>query len=224
MRLLIVEDDFLVAYGLKQGLERAGFVVDHAPSAESAEQLLNEQSFDLAIVDIGLPQANGLELVKRLRARRAPVPVLILTARDTLDDCVDSLNVGADDFMTKPFRLPELVARVRALVRRSHAVTTSKLSAGPLEMDMGQHVALLHGQPVDLTKREWAILENLLLQSPNVVSKEKLLQSISSWDADLTPNAIEVYVSRLRHKLAPGGIDIRTVRGIGYRLDEPTAA
>ena len=224
MRILVVEDDPLVAYGLKQGLERADFTVDHVLSAELAERALQQEAFDLAIVDIGLPKASGIELLRRLRGNGTALPVMILTARDTLEDCVDSLDLGADDFMTKPFRLPEIVARVRALVRRAHSAISSKLVSGALELDMAQHVATLHGKPLELTRREWAILENLVLQAPNVVGKEKLLQSISGWDAELTPNAIEVYVSRLRSKLAPGGIEIRTVRGIGYRLDEPKAA
>jgi len=221
MRILVVEDDPMVADGLKLGLERAGFAVDALPSAEKAEAALRGESFDLAIVDLGLPGADGKELVRRLRRRGEPLPLLILTARDTLEDRVTGLELGADDFMVKPFQLPELVARVRALIRRSRSVLSSEIDHGPLKMDLSRRSASLAGQPIELTGREWSILECLLLHAPKVVSKERLLQSISGWDSELTQNAIEVYVSRLRYKLEPGGIRIRTVRGIGYRLDEP---
>ena len=222
MRILVVEDDPMVADGVKLGLERAGFAVDALPSAEKAEAALRDESFDLAIVDLGLPGADGMELVRRLRRRGAALPLLILTARDTLEDRVTGLELGADDFMVKPFQLQELVARVRALIRRSRSVLSSEIDHGPLKMDLARRSASLAGQPVDLTGREWSILECLLLHAPRVVSKDKLLQSISDWDSELTQNAIEVYVSRLRYKLEPGGIRIRTVRGIGYRLDEPS--
>ena len=221
MRILVVEDDPMVADGLKLGLERAGFAVDALPSAEKAEAALRGESFDLAIVDLGLPGADGKELVRRLRRRGEPLPLLILTARDTLEDRVTGLELGADDFMVKPFQLPEVVARVRALIRRSRSVLSSEIDHGPLKMDLSRRSASLAGQPIELTGREWSILECLLLHAPKVVSKERLLQSISGWDTELTQNAIEVYVSRLRYKLEPGGIRIRTVRGIGYRLDEP---
>ena len=221
MRILVVEDDPLVAHGVKQGLERAGFTVDHVPSAELAEGLLKRDGFDLAVVDIGLPRMDGLELVRRLRAQQIAVPILVLTARDRLEDCVDGLDRGADDYMAKPFRLPELVARARALIRRSHSLADSRLTLGPLTLDPARHAATLCGTDLDLTGREWSILESLLLHAPNVVSKDRLVQSLGGWSSDLTPNAVEVYISRLRAKLAPGRIEIRTVRGIGYRLDEP---
>lgn len=221
MRILAVEDDPLVADGVKLGLQRAGFTVDVVSSAETAEVALRDESFDLAIIDLGLPGADGMELVRRLRRRGEALPLLILTARDTLEDRVDGLELGADDFMVKPFRLPELVARVRALIRRSQSVLSSEIDHGALKMDLARRSASLAGQPVDLTGREWSILECLLLHAPRVVSKDKLLQTIGGWDSELTQNAIEVYVSRLRYKLEPSGIRIRTVRGIGYRLDEP---
>jgi DNA-binding response OmpR family regulator len=221
MRILVVEDDPLVADGVKLGLQRAGFAVDVVSSAETAEVALRDESFDLAIIDLGLPGADGMELVRRLRRRGEALPLLILTARDALQDRVDGLELGADDFMVKPFQLPELVARVRALIRRSQSVLSSEIDHGSLKMDLARRSASLAGQPVELTGREWSILECLLLHAPRVVSKDKLLQSIGGWDSELTQNAIEVYVSRLRYKLEPGGIHIRTVRGIGYRLDEP---
>jgi DNA-binding response OmpR family regulator len=156
-----------------------------------------------------------------LRREGLDLPILVLTARDSLSDMVDSLNIGADDFMTKPFHLVELIARLRALVRRSHSKTSSMLSFGPIELDISKHTATLRGLTLDLTGREWAILEMLMLQALHLIRKDRLLQSLCDADGSLSPNAIEIYISRLRSKLAPTNIHIRTVRGIGYRLDEP---
>jgi two-component system response regulator QseB len=219
VRVLVVEDDTLVAEGIKQGLEREHFTVDVVGSAEQAETYLHGEHFDLLIVDLGLPKADGFSLVRQLRQAGQKTPVLILTARDTLEDCVKGLEVGADDYMVKPFRLPELVARIRALIRRVHSITDSKLSHGELELDTARHTATLKGQALELTNREWAILELLLMQSPKVVSKDKIVQALAGWDVDLSPNAIEVYISRLRSKLAASGVLIRTIRGMGYRID-----
>lgn len=221
MRLLLVEDDPIVAAGVRDGLIQAGFGVDHVASGEQAESALQLAAFDLAIVDLGLPKMDGLELIRRVRRQGIALPVLILTARDTLEDRVDGLELGADDYLVKPFQLPELVARIRALIRRSKSVVSSRIDYGPLVLDLGTRQAQLGGGPLELTGREWGILEQLILNAPRVVSKNKLVESISAWDNELTPNAVETYVSRLRHKLDPGGVFIRTVRGIGYRLDEP---
>lgn len=220
MRILIVEDDPLVADGVKLGLEQAGFVADAVNSAELADSCLRQESFDLVVVDLGLPRVDGLELIRRVRRSGLVLPVLILTARDSLEDRVEGLEFGADDFMMKPFQLPELVARVRALIRRAHSVVSSELSYGPLWMHLQQHSAKLAGSPLELTPREWSILEYMMLNAPRVVSKERLVHTLGGFSVDLTPNAVEVHMSRLRSKLEPGGIKIRTVRGIGYRLDE----
>jgi len=219
VRVLVVEDDALVAEGIKQGLEREHFTADIVGSAEQAETYLQGEHFDLFIVDLGLPKADGFSLIRQLRQSGQKTPVLILTARDTLEDCVKGLEVGADDYMVKPFRLPELVARIRALIRRAHSITDSILSHGELEMDTARHTAKLKGQPLEITNREWAILELLLIQSPKVVSKDKILQALSGWESDLTQNAVEVYISRLRAKLIGSEVTIRTIRGIGYRID-----
>jgi DNA-binding response OmpR family regulator len=224
MRILVVEDDPMVAEGIKEALTCSGYTADQVGSAEVAERVLRTESFDLAIVDLGLPQADGHELIRRMRRAGHRLPVLILTAHDSLEDCVSGLDTGADDFMTKPFRLPELIARVRALIRRHHSVTSSRFSHGDLEMDNASHTARIKGKELDLPGREWSLLESLLMASPSVVSKDRLVQSLGGWDSDLTPNAVEVYVSRLRAKLSVAGIQIRTVRGIGYRLDEPATA
>lgn len=219
MRILVVEDDGLMASGLKQGLCQAGYTVDVADSAEAAEVWLQSEGFDLAVVDIGLPQADGLTLIGRLRARGNPLPVLVLSARGSMEDTISGLDTGADDYMTKPFRLPELSARIRALIRRANSVADACLRHDGLTLNTGSRTATVNGQPLDLTNREWAILETLLMASPSVVSKERLVQSLAGWDKDITPNAVEVHVSRLRGTLAEGCIEIRTVRGIGYRID-----
>ena len=221
MRILLVEDDPMVADGIREGLEKAGFAVDHTAAAEPAESALALTHYDLAIVDIGLPRMDGHELIRRLRRRAIEVPILILTARDGLDDRVIGLDLGADDYMVKPFHLPELLARLRALIRRSRSATTSELSAGSLRLDLARRTASARGAPLDLTGREWDILQQLMLATPNVVNKQKMVESLSEWDNELTSNAVEIYISRLRNKLQGGDVEIRTIRGIGYRLDEP---
>jgi len=219
MRLLLVEDDVMVASGIKLGLGDAGYSVDWVGSAERAEQALERESFDAAILDIGLPGLDGLQLTQRLRARGLAMPVLILTARDALSDRVQGLDLGADDYMVKPFELPELLARLRALLRRSQAATSAVLSFGALEMDTAQRRVTLAGQPLELGPREWTVLEYVLLQAPKPAAKDKLLLALTGWDKEITPNAIEVYVSRLRAKLEPAGIGLRAIRGFGYRLE-----
>lgn len=221
MRILIVEDEPLVAQGLKQGLVQLGYTVDVAGSAEEAGSFVLAESFDIALVDIGLPRADGFQFIRGLRAAGQHLPVLILTARDSMEDTIQGLDVGADDYLTKPYRLPEIAARIRALIRRSNAVADACLRHNNLSLDTRSRTAALDGQPLELTNREWAILEQLLMASPAVVGKDKLVQSLAGWDKDITPNAIEVHVSRLRAKLAAGRVVIRTIRGIGYRVDAP---
>jgi len=223
MRILLIEDDPLVADAVSSGLREAGFAVDRVESAEQGDTAVRGEHFDLIVLDLGLPGMSGLEWLRRLRARAGVeqrVPVLILTARDGLDDRVDGLNLGADDYIVKPFELRELIARCRALIRRTGAPVAEARRIGDLLMDAARR-ELTHGsQSVDLTPREWSILEYLMLHADAVVSKEKLLQAISGWDDSLGPNAIEVYVSRLRGKLDGTRVMIRTVRGVGYRLEE----
>jgi DNA-binding response OmpR family regulator len=223
MRVLVVEDDRLVAGSVVLGLSRAGFTVDHVSSAEMAASALRNERFDLAVVDLGLPGMDGLEMIRLLRKRGDNLPVLVLSARDSLAARVSGLDAGADDYMIKPFQLTELVARARALIRRSKSIASSELVHGSLRMDQARHLVELDGKAVDLTPREWTVLEALLLEAPNVLSKKALVQKLGGWDQDLTPNAIEVLVSRLRSKLDSAGINIRTVRGIGYRIDEARA-
>ena len=222
MRLLIVEDDAPLASGLRRILEAEGHAVDVTPRGEQAVLAAAQEKFDLVILDIGLPQMDGFEVLRRLRAggSRGPTPVLVLTARDAVDDRVRGLDLGADDYMVKPFAMPELTARVRALLRRSQAHGGPRIVHGPLQLDTIARRAFLKNEPLELAAREWAVLEVLLAKVEKIVSKEAIIQAVAGWGDDLSPNAIEVYVSRLRSKLEPAGIRIRTVRGFGYMLEE----
>jgi two-component system, OmpR family, response regulator len=219
VRILLVEDDPILAAGILEALEREQWAVDHLTAAEPAEVAIGLTTYDLAIVDIGLPGMDGLELVRRLRQRGQALPILILTARDGLQDRVAGLDLGADDYLTKPFLLPELLARLRALIRRSRANANPTLAVGPLSLDQAGHSASLGGVALELTGREWSVLEQLMLAAPRVANKARLTDSLSQWDKEITPNAVEIYVSRLRAKLGERMV-IRTIRGIGYRLEE----
>jgi len=220
MRILVVEDDALVADAIRRGLTSAGFAVDQVGTAEEADSAIAMGEFDLAVVDIGLPKADGLSLVRKIRREGRTLPVLIVTARDALADRVSALDIGADDYLIKPFEIPELQARCRALIRRTRSATSAELRIGALTLDLAGRQLRVDGKDVELTRREWSILECLALELGRVVSKDRLLRAIAGWDEELTPNAVEVYVSRLRAKLGTAAA-LRTVRGLGYRLDEP---
>ena len=225
MRLLLVEDDLMVASGIKLGLTDAGYAVDWVGSAERAIEVAQTESFDIAVIDLGLPAMDGLALIQVLRKSGHGMPMVVLTARDALRDRVHGLDNGADDYMVKPFELPELLARLRALLRRSQAATSATLSFGPLELDTAQRQACVRlpgpakAVPIELGPREWTVMEYLLLQAPKPANKDKLLQALTGWDKEITPNAVEVYISRLRGKLEPHGIALRAIRGFGYRLE-----
>jgi two-component system, OmpR family, response regulator len=220
MRVLVVEDDPLVGDGIRRALNGGGFAADLVASAEAAKTALDTESFDLVIADIGLPRQNGLQLVRSLRSRGQVIPILILTARDGLEDRVTALDLGADDYLTKPFQVPELLARCRALIRRSNSVANPRITFGDLELDTTRKSAIASGKALELSQREWAILECMILNAGHIVSKNKLMSTIADWSEDLTLNAVEVYVSRLRAKLGNAAV-ISTVRGMGYRIDEP---
>jgi two-component system, OmpR family, response regulator len=223
MRLLLVEDDVMVASGIKLGLSGAGYAVDWVGSGERALEAIKTESFDAAIVDLGLPKMDGLELTQTLRKSGHSLPILILTARDALQDRVQGLDYGADDYMLKPFELPELLARLRALLRRSQAATSSSVSFGPITLDtaMRQAHVMVNAspQPIELGPREWTVLEYLMLQAPKPAAKEKILAALTGWDKEITANAVEVYISRLRGKLELHGVALRSIRGFGYRLE-----
>jgi len=220
MRLLIVEDDAPLASGLRRILEAEGHAVDVTPRGEQAVLAASQERFDLVILDIGLPQIDGFEVLRRLRAGGYALPVLILTARDAVDDRVRGLDLGADDYMPKPFALPELAARVRALGRRGRGQVGPRIVHGPLVLDTAARRAWLNGEPLEMAAREWSVLQVLLERVERTVSKEAIIEAVAGLSDDLSLNAIEVYVSRLRAKLEPAGIRIRTVRGFGYMLLE----
>ena len=219
MRLLIVEDDAMLADGLARSLRQSGYAVDWLDSAERAMLAVEHETFDLVILDVGLPGMDGFEMLRRLRRADRYVPVIVVTARDAVSDRVRGLDLGADDYLVKPFASEELEARIRALLRRGHTPTSPQLVFGPLTLDLVSRTARVNGEPVDLTAREWAIMELFVTQPGVALSKDRMVQSLSSWDEKLSLNAVEVYVSRLRAKLEPVGLRIRTVRGFGYLLE-----
>ncbi len=223
MNLLLAEDDALLADALCAQMRRAGFTVEHAPNGAVAEFLLMRQPFDLAVLDIGLPMVDGLTVLGRVRQAQPALPVVLLTARDGLEDRVAGLNAGADDYLTKPFDFAELEARLHALLRRARlAVPLAGAPApaqalGHLTLEPESRRALVAGQALELSPREWALLELLVAQHGRVVTKEQILQL---WGQESgASNAIEVYVHRLRKKLEGAGVVVRTVRGLGYLLE-----
>ena len=222
MRILIAEDDPLLADGLTRSLRSGEYAVDCVHDGASADHALSTQTYDLAILDLGLPRLDGFEVLKRLRRRAATPPVLILTARDALQDRVRGLDLGADDYMTKPFELPELEARVRALIRRTVAGGNTLIRHGRLALDTTGRRVTVDDQPLDLTARELGVLEVLMLRSGRVVSKDQITEKLYSWDEEVGANAIEVCVHRLRKKIEPAGISIRTIRGLGYLMEKVT--
>ena len=218
MRILVAEDDPSLAAGLLRSLRQAGNAVDCAKSGDEADAALEANEFDVLILDLGLPKKSGLEVLKRLRARNSKVPVLILSARDSLNDRVTGLDAGADDYLAKPFELAELAARVRALARRGTAGGSVLISHGALTYDQIGRVARLKGKTIDLSAREVGLLEIFLQREGRLVSKDQLVNHLCEWGDEVSGNAIEVYVHRLRKKLEPGGVRIVTVRGLGYSL------
>jgi two-component system OmpR family response regulator len=219
MRVLIVEDDPLLADGLTATLRREGYVADSVDSAEQAEAALKVSDVDLIILDIGLPGMDGFTWLRRLRSRGGEQAVLVLTARDALADRVHGLKLGADDYLSKPFAPEELSARVSALARRGRAIRSRVIEHGPLTIDLARKRAIISGKPIELPQREHAILEYLFSNIDAIVGKEKIAGAVASWDEHISPNAIEVHISRLRAKLEPAGIHIRTVRGLGYIVE-----
>jgi len=220
VRILIAEDDRVLADGLLRSLRNAGYAVDRVETGTEADAALAAHTFDLLILDLGLPKLHGLEVLRRLRARGSSLPVLILTAADSVEQRVQGLDLGADDYMAKPFSLQELEARVRALTRRGLGTASTLLRHGPLTFDATGRVAYLNDQMVELSARELGLLEVLLQRAGRLVSKEQLVERLCEWGEEVSLNAIEVYIHRLRKKIEKGPIRIATVRGLGYCLEK----
>lgn len=224
MRLLLVEDNRELADWLSRALSASGHAVDVARDGVEADQLLSFEPYALVILDIGLPRLDGFEVLRRLRRRGNRVPVLVLTAQAGVDDRVHGLDLGADDYLGKPFELSELEARTRALLRRSLGRESGPLLCGPLKFDPETRRFELAGAALTLTPREMAVLEVLLYRQGKPLSKETLAEQVMRLDEDLSADAMEIYVHRLRKKLAGSGVRIVTLRGLGYLLDEEHAA
>jgi two-component system, OmpR family, response regulator len=218
VRALVVEDDALLAEGLTTVLSRAGHTVVRATTGRHADVLLANEEFALVVLDIGLPDIDGFELLRRLRQRRSTANVLVLTARDAVEDRIHGLDLGADDYLTKPFSVSEFEARVRAMLRRGLAPETPWSVAG-MTVDVAAKRVRVNNRNIDLTPREWALLDLFLTHPGRVISKDHIAERIFTFDEPLSPNAIEVHVSRLRTKIEPVGSHLRTVRGFGYLWD-----
>jgi len=221
MRILVVEDDPILGKGLSGSLADSAYAVDWARDGENADHLLSRTNYDAVILDLGLPKLDGLEVLRRLRRRNKRAPVIILTARDDVEDRVAGLDLGADDYLTKPFDLSELEARLRALIRRSHDGAEGVMNFGNLRYDMNGQRVFIDDKPVELSAREIGVFQILALRAGRVVSKEKLLDHLCSYGEEVFPNAVEVYVHRLRKKLESSHVTIRTIRGLGYLLEKP---
>lgn len=224
MRILVAEDDAALAEGVMQTLRHSGYAVDWVKNGAEADSALAANHFDLLILDLGLPKKSGLDVLRRLRTGDSRLPVLILTALDGVSDRVRGLDAGADDYLAKPFDLAELEARVRALTRRGMAGSPTLLQHGALKYDQVGRSASLNGQPLELSAREVSLLEVFLQRAGRLVSKDQLVSHLCEWGEEVSPNAIEVYVHRLRKKLEPGGVRIVTVRGLGYSLEKPVSS
>jgi len=224
VRILVVEDDAVLADGLADTLRSNGYAVDCLANGVDADSALTTEQYDLVILDIDLPLLDGFEVLRRLRRRKAGVAVLVLTAYDSLHDRVHGLDSGADDYLTKPFEMEELEARMRALLRRAGGVAENEIALGRLVIDLKGRQALVDGECIELSARELAVVEVLASRAGRVVAKETLLSSLYQWDESVSVNAIEIYVHRARKKLSGSGVTIRTIRGLGYLLERPQPA
>ncbi|HTL50826.1 MAG TPA: response regulator transcription factor [Steroidobacteraceae bacterium] len=222
MRILIAEDDATIAFALQCTLRQSGYAVDWVNNGREADAGLGADDFDLLILDLSLPELSGIEVLKRLRTRNARLPVLVLTAHDSVSDRVRGLDAGADDYLAKPFEVAELQARVRALMRRGASGGSALIKHGRLSYDQVGRAADLDGARLDLSARELNLLEVLLQRPGRPVHKDHLVRHLCGWGEEVSSNAIEVYVHRLRRKLEPAGVKISTVRGVGYCLEAAT--
>lgn len=219
MRLLIVEDDLVIANGLVRALTQSQYAVDHVADGKLALRAIQDGVYDLVVLDLGLPAMDGEQILSHLRQHGNAVAVLILTAREDVATRVQALDLGADDYLTKPFHLEELEARIRALIRRSRLGNNLPLQCANLKLDAASKLASIGDQPVTLSARELHLLETLMMRMGKIITKEQIMESLCNWDESLGDNAIEVYIHRLRKKIDPSGAKIRTIRGLGYMLE-----
>ena len=220
MRVLLVEDDDVLGDALNQSLINAGYAVDWAKDGRYADLALHDQVYDAAVLDLGLPKMDGMEVLQRLRQRKVAIPVLILSAREGLDDRIKALDLGADDYLTKPFKLLELEARLRALIRRSNSNNSHLIQVGALTLNVAERIFSANGKVIAFSKREFGVLELLMLRNGRAVSKEALIENLYNWSEEVSTNAIEVYIYRVRKKLEPYHIQINNISGLGYMLED----
>ena len=220
MRILLAEDDLSIAEGLCAALRHGGHAVDHAPQGNLADAALRDHDYDLLVLDLGLPALDGSEVLRRLRHRGTGMPVLVVTARDGLAERIRVLDLGADDYLVKPFALAEFEARVRALLRRASSQGKPELQLGRLRLDLPGHRAWIGQAPLELTAREFGLLEALALRVDRVTSRTQLIAALCDWDQELTDNGLDIAIHRLRRKLHGSGTGVRTIRGLGYLLEE----
>jgi len=218
MRILLVEDDALLGEGVELGLKKAGYAVDWVKNGEIAETALLSEDYDLMVLDLGLPKKSGIDVLKDMRASGNKLPVLILTAMAGVEHRVAGLDAGADDYLTKPFDLSELYARLRALTRRNTGRTDTRIEYGNIQLDPAAYEVMQSGEKVEISRREYAVLYSLLENTGRVMSREMLEQTMYGWGEEVGSNAVEVYVHHLRKKL--GNDLIRTIRGIGYMIEK----
>jgi two-component system OmpR family response regulator len=220
MRILLAEDDPAIADGICAALRQAGHAVDHVASGNLADHALHDHNYDLLVLDLGLPTLDGSEVLRRLRGRGGVVPVLVVTARDGLPERIRVLDLGADDYLVKPFALSEFEARVRALLRRANSQGMPELQVGRLRLDLPGHRVWIDQTPLELTAREFGLLEALALRADKVTSRAQLIEALCDWDQELTDNGLDIAIHRLRRKLHGSGSGVRTIRGLGYLLEE----
>ena len=219
MRLLVVEDDPLLGDAIQAGLKQAGYAVDWVNDGLKADHALSTEAYVAMVLDLGLPRLSGLEVLSRLRQRKSALPVLILTARDTVEERIQGLDQGADDYLVKPFDLGELAARLRALIRRSNGQPNPVLQVGEVQLDPAAHSVTYQGQLVELASREFTVLQALMLNVGRVMSRSQLEDKLYAWGQEVESNTVEVHIHHLRRKLYPGLI--YTIRGVGYLIPRP---
>lgn len=219
MRILLAEDDSSIAAAIVATLRNRAHAVDHVADGIEADLALADVEYDLLVLDLGLPRLDGSEVLRRLRSRHASLPVLVITARDALNDRIRTLDLGADDYLVKPFAIAEFEARVRALLRRSVSQGSAQMTIGRLRLDITGHRAWIGDDRLDLTAREFGLIEALAVRSQRVTSRAQLVEALCSWDQELTDNGLDIAIHRVRRKLKTSGATIRTIRGLGYLLE-----